>query len=71
MTISPLEPPGGTFEGEGEVSCDTRIAVCESIAAEISGGSSIAGSGSGRVCAEDEWEDDAVGVYSDGRMEGK
>ena len=64
MTISPLEPPGGTLEGEGEVSCETRAAVWESMAAEISGGSRIAGRGMGSDWADEEWEweEEAVGV---------
>lgn len=47
----------------GDVNCETRSAVCESMAVEISGGSRMDGRGMGRVCAE--WdpvcEDDAVG----------
>lgn len=43
------------------------------MAVEISGGSRIAGSGMGKdwIECEDECEDEAVGVYNDGRMGGK
>lgn len=63
-TISPREPPGGTFEDEGDVSWETSSAVWESIAVDISGGSRIAGRGKGSDCVEydDVCEEDAVGV---------
>lgn len=62
-TISPRELPGPELEEVGDVSWETRSAVCESIAVEISGGSRMDGRGMGKDCAEreDVWEDEAVG----------
>jgi hypothetical protein len=51
------------LEEVGDVNWETRSAVCESIAVEISGGSRIDGRGMGKDCAErdDVCEDEAVG----------
>ncbi len=43
------------------------------MAADMSGGSRIAGRGIARDWTEEEceWEEEALGVYREGRMEGK
>lgn len=70
-TISPreLEAP----VDDAELSWLTRAAVCVSMAADTSGGSSTAGSGTGSdSCVRELLYDVAeVGVYNDGRIDGK